>query len=333
MATAPQTRVRWFQFGRPSGHRLTILVGGGAVAVSLAMAYLYFWLARPIGAGPAGPAVARAAFEAPWSDRQVLLLGIGDSVTAGLGARTPDHSYFERIAQNPPDEFPELRGVCLSAVLPNLEKRNLAISGSTSLDHLHVVEDNLKAQSPDVFGLVVMTTGGNDLIHSYGRHPPREGAMYSATLAEAEPWIANFDRRLTKMLDLIDERFPGGCHVFLADIYDPTDGVGDAPSVYLPHWADGLAIHAEYNKILHAAASNRKNVTLVPLHAEFLGHGAHCRQFWRSTYRAEDPYYWFYDNIEDPNDRGYDAIRRVFLNAISTTVDDLKSAFQNNAKN
>ncbi len=29
-----------------------------------------------------------------------------------------------------------------------------------------------------------------------------------------------------------------------------------------------------------------------------------------------DPYYWFYDNVEDPNDRGYDAIRRAFLNTI-----------------
>ena len=48
----------------------------------------------------------------------------------------------------------------------------------------------------------------------------------------------------------------------------------------------------------------------------FLGHGAHCRQFWRASYVSEDPYYWFYENIEDPNDRGYDAIRRVFLKAM-----------------
>jgi lysophospholipase L1-like esterase len=324
MATAPQNRRRWFQFGRPSRRRLTTLIAVGAVAVSLAVAYLYFWLARPIGEGPAGPAVARAEFNEPWTDRRVLLLGIGDSVTAGLGARSPDHSYFERLAQNPQDEFPELRGVCLSAVLPNLQKSNRAISGSTSLDHLHVIEENLSLQSPNVFGLVVMTTGGNDLIHSYGQRPPREGAMYGATLAKAEPWIANFEQRLAKMLDLVDQRFPGGCHVFLADIYDPTDGVGDAPSVYLPHWSDGLAIHAAYNKILHNAANNRRNVTLVPLHAEFLGHGAHCRQFWRSTYRAEDPYYWFYDNIEDPNDRGYDAIRRVFLNTMVEAAEQVK---------
>ena len=140
--------------------------------------------------------------------------------------------------------------------------------------------------------------------------------MYGATLAEAEPWIANFEQRLGRMLDMLDERFPGGCAIFLADIYDPTDGVGDAPSVFLPPWPAGLAIHARYNEILHRAAAERENVYAVPMHAAFLGHGSHCRQFWRRTYRAEDPYYWYFENIEDPNDRGYDAIRRVFLNTI-----------------
>ncbi len=91
---------------------------------------------------------------------------------------------------------------------------------------------------------------------------------------------------LNAMLDILNERFPGGCHVFLADIYDPTDGIGDAPSVSLPDWPDGLAIHAEYNKIIHTYADERDNVHLVPLHATFLGHGLHCRQFCRNTYRG-----------------------------------------------
>lgn len=29
-----------------------------------------------------------------------------------------------------------------------------------------------------------------------------------------------------------------------------------------------------------------------------------------------DHVYWIYENIEDPNDRDYDAIRRAFLNVI-----------------
>lgn len=310
---------RWL----PSRRRLALLVVAGAAVIGGAVGFIHFWIARPMGEGPAGPPVAREAFQDIWSERPVLLLGVGDSVTAGLGARSADHSYFRRLVENPADEFRDMQGLCLTAVLPNVTTKNLAISGTTSLDHVDLLDDGLEVQEPDVLGLVVMTTGGNDLIHNYGRSPPREGAMYGATFQEAQPWIVSFQKRLDLMLDLLDERFGGGCHVFLADIYDPTDGVGDAPSVYLPHWPDGLAIHAAYNKVIHRSADVRDNVHLVPLHREFLGHGSHCRQFWRSTYRPEDPHYWFYENIEDPNDRGYDAIRRLFLNVIAGTAERL----------
>ena len=296
--------------------RLGVLLAIGLVLIVSALGYIALFLTWPIGSGPAGPAVDRARFDRVWSEQDVVLLGVGDSITAGYGADSIDRSYFNRLEKNPDTEFQDMRGVCLSAVLPNLTSKNMAISGSTSLMHFDVLREHLPTYDAQTSGLVVMTTGGNDLIHNYGRSPPKEGAMYGATTEQAVPWIAQFRIRLDAMLDLINERFPGGCHVFLADIYDPTDGVGDAPSIFLPDWPDGLAIHRQYNQIIHDACNDRENVHLVPLHKTFLGHGAHCRQFWRQTYRSDDPHYWFYENIEDPNDRGYDAIRRVFLNCI-----------------
>jgi hypothetical protein len=115
------------------------------------------------------------------------------------------------------------------------------------------------------------------------------------------------------MMDLISDRFPGGCHVFLGDIYDSTDGVGDAASAGLPPWPDGLDIVGAYNAILHQCAARRANVHAVPIREGFLGHGIHCRQFWREHYCSADPTYWYGANLEDPNDRGYDAVRRLFL--------------------
>ena len=55
------------------------------------------------------------------------------------------------------------------------------------------------------------------------------------------------------------------------------------------------------------------NVHLVDIHAAFLGHGIHCRDRLNAHYHPDDPHYWYFDNLEDPNDRGYDAIRRLFL--------------------
>ncbi|TWU38911.1 hypothetical protein Q31b_39890 [Novipirellula aureliae] len=304
--------------------RLILLVVVFLLTVGSVLGYIEFFLARPVGEGPAGPGVDRAAFANIWTDKPVQVVGIGDSITAGLGAKTASHSYFNRLIKNPDDEFAELQGVCLEAVFSNLAHENFAISGSESCLHADLINESIPRYE-DAYGIVLLTTGGNDLIHSYGRSKPRECAMYSATLAEATPWIENFRKRLDTMLNGISDKFPSGCQIFIADIYDPTDGVGDALSIFLPDWPDGLAIHKKYNEAIRDAAANHDHVHVVPLYETFLGHGSHCRQFWRSTYRSDDPHYWFFTNIEDPNDRGYDAIRRVFLKAIVEQRADFSS--------
>ncbi|PHS00907.1 MAG: hypothetical protein COA78_23305 [Blastopirellula sp.] len=296
--------------------RTASIVAIGLVLIAGAVFYLYYFVARPIGTGPAGPVVEATEFSRIWTERSVRLIGLGDSVTAGFGADSIEHSYFNRMITNPADEFPEMQNISLSTVLPNLSFENMSVSGSTSLDHIVTIDEKLKTFNEEVFGLVVMTTGGNDIIHSYGRRAPTEGAMYGATVAEAEPWIASFRVRLNTMLDKITANFPGGCEIYLCDIYDPTDTVGDTPSLLLPDWPDGLAVHSKYNEVIRECAAIHPNVFLVPLHQTFLGHGSHCRQFWKDTYVAEDPTHWYYSNVEDPNDRGYDAIRRIFLNSI-----------------
>jgi hypothetical protein len=296
----------------PKKRRLLWLLSAGVLSIAVALGYVYFYCVQPIGSGPAGPQPVREAFAKPWTTHKVLLVGLGDSVTAGFGVDWP-HSHVGRLIQNPGDEFADMRGICLSAVLPNLQTKRLALSGSTSIMHLGIIRDSLEKQDADTFGLIVMTTGGNDIIHDYGRKPPREGAMYGATLKQAKPWIDNFEKRLSDMIESIESRFPGGCMIFLADIYDPSDGVGDAPSVFLPDWPDCMAIHRAYNQIIHRSADKHKSVHIVPMHAEFLGHGIHCTQPWQKHYRVSDPYYWYAWNLEDPNIRGYDAIRRLFL--------------------
>jgi hypothetical protein len=294
--------------------RILYLAAAGLILVAVVAGYVEFHFHLPEGAGPAGPPVALEPFAKVWSTRKVLLLGIGDSVTAGFGA-TRGHSYFELLAVNPPDEFSDMAGRALSAVLPNLSVRNIAQSGSNSLQHVRLIADKREKQSADVFGLIVMTSGGNDLIHWYGRTAPQEGAMYGATLEQAKPWIANYEARLNEMFGLLEARFPGG-RIFIADIYDPSDGLGDPESVAMPAWRDVLAIHSAYNAALRNAAGRHETVRVVPMHETFLGHGIHCRQFWRAHYKAADPHYWYAPNLEDPNDRGYDAIRRAFLNEI-----------------
>jgi hypothetical protein len=92
--------------------------------------------------------------------------------------------------------------------------------------------------------------------------------------------------------------------------------VGDAERAGLPHWPDAMKVLSAYNSVLKEFAENHPDVRLVDIHGTFLGHGTHCTQFWHQHYDWRDPHYWYYVNLEDPNERGYDAVRRLFLKEI-----------------
>jgi len=286
--------------------------------------YLYLFVLTPVGSGPAGPFVPPKNFKCVWTDRKVVFVGLGDSITAGFGA-SKGFSYFDRLVKNPESDSEDIKGKNLSAVLPNMTIENLAVSGSTSIDCLEKQVSSLAAHSRDVLGLVVITTGGNDIIHQYGRALPEEGAMYGATFKEAKPWIANYKKRLDTIISRVKDRFPGGCHIFLANIYDPTDGTGDPGPSGLPLWPDALRILDAYNSVIAGCAA-KQGVYLVNIHDPFLGHGLHATKLWLRHYHLFDPHCWFDPNVEDPNDRGYDAIRRIFLLRISQVFEALRRA-------
>jgi lysophospholipase L1-like esterase len=246
----------------------------------------------------------------------VLLVGLGDSVTAGFGAGK-GHGYFDRLVSTPTDDSADIKGIDLSTVLSSLRVTNLSVSGSVSFELLEMQLPRLPVCDPQTIGWVVITTGGNDLIHNYGRTPPREQAMYGATCQQAEAWVRGFEDRLARIVGVLSNRFPAGCHIFLANIYDPTDGVGDIERTGLPAWPDGPKILASYNEAIRRCAERNSQVHVVDLHSTFLGHGIHCAEFWSKHYDRTDPHYWYYSNLEDPNERGYDAVRRVFLNEMA----------------
>jgi hypothetical protein len=150
--------------------------------------------------------------------------------------------------------------------------------------------------------------------------------MFGATFAQAQPWIARFQQRLDAMVGRVESCFPGGVHIFLPDIYDPTDGVGDIHRAGLPAWPDGKMILAAYHQVIVDCAARHHRAHRVGMHDAFLGYGIHCSQFWREHYSRPDPHSWDYANLEDPNDRGSDAIRRLFLNALAGVLPRLPEA-------
>src|SRR5437899_3224825 len=135
--------------------RLAVVIACGILLISAASAYLYVRQSRPVGQGPAGPDVQKSLFNQPWSERNVILVGLGDSVTAGFGARK-GYSYFDRLVANPPDDSSDMRGICLRTVSPHLQSTNLAVSGSTSGQHVVMQLPRLPTPGSNVIALVVM---------------------------------------------------------------------------------------------------------------------------------------------------------------------------------
>jgi hypothetical protein len=167
-------------------------------------------------------------------------------VTAGYGS-TRGHSFVQRLTAPPGDEFSNMMGRDLTSVFPRMTGLNKAISGSTSSV---VVRNELIRFQPftaDTVGIVVVSTGGNDLIHNYGQTPPQQEAMFGASSDQARPWLADYGRRLDDIVTRPEGLFPGGAEIFMLSIFDPTDGIGDIDNAGLPAWPDGLTILAAYN--------------------------------------------------------------------------------------
>lgn len=148
--------------------------------------------------------------------------------------------------------------------------------------------------------------------------------MFGATLDQACPWIEAYEDRLEVMMKNLKEAFPGGLAVFIATIYDPTDGVGDienaGPMFYLPSWPDALGILGGFNQAIENVAARFDFVHVADVRGTMLGHGIHADEPDHGHYDKDDPGYWYYFNLEDPNVRGHDAIRRVFLNAMADAL-------------
>lgn len=294
-----------------------LIVGTICLAV-----WLYFRHARPIGSGSAGSLVSQKTFDSRWTARPVVLLGLGDSATQGKGA-TPAHGYFQRLIINPPDEFSDMRGICLTQVIPQLQTVNLAAADSTSIDCVELQLPQLKAYPADTFGIVVITVGVNDILQDCGRSPPQDGAMYGATLNDINRFVGGFDQRLETIYQRVHDTFPGGYQIYLANIPDPADGDEAIQLPGLPIWTDWQYLLTSYNRILSLFVEHHRYITLVDLQTTFHGHGIHCTHFWLESYQKQDPHFWYTPDLSSHNERGHDAIRRQFLTEMTKELPSL----------
>ena len=295
------------------------LLGLVLVASLTAAVHLYYRSAapRPVGAGPAGPPVDPAHFESPWSKDTIVLVGLGDSITQGHGA-SPGYSYFELLLNNDDLVYQDLIGCDLRTVLPNVRAVNLAVRASTSAQLAREQLPRLERVDKELCGLIVITSGSADVLPPPGKPAAGAGSIYGCSPHEAEKQAARLRERLARVLEGLAERLPGGCQVLLANLPDPTDGVGDFENARgdLRPWPDGLLVLRTLNGAIGEVCAASPHAHLIDVHELFLGHGIHCTDPRNPFYDTQDPHFWYQHSLEAPNDRGHDAVRRAVLNLL-----------------
>ncbi|MEZ4323384.1 MAG: GDSL-type esterase/lipase family protein [Myxococcota bacterium] len=256
---------------------------------------------------PVDPDVATWVPEAAPFDQVERVLFFGDSITAGYGMGQLDNAYTRLLVENS-DAWPTFDGNDLTTRYGDLEVLNASVSGSQTEDvidrQIPFVEDQLGAvlSGPT---LVFITIGGNDLTNAL----VTPGAI--DTVAD------DIEERMDIITSTLTDpaRFPDGVYLLATNVYEPTDGEGQADQCFF-----GLDV-ARVEPVLDdvnartLAMAQERGFAWVDLRAHFRGHGWNSDDASIAAYDEADPTLWLQSDCIHPNKRGHHEIRRLFLAA------------------
>lgn len=254
----------------------------------------------------------------------VRIVVMGDSISEGAGADTENLTYKSLLYQNDSEAWPEFDEQDLTSFYPSLvEVYDVAVGGATTTS---LVNDQLPAAADDLGDsvegetIVVMTISGNDVNAAvtqlwYLLEVNNDPEAADEVVAEL---IARVGQNIETIIDFYDDtaRFPDGAYIYMANVYDPTDGTGDLPACYPGlDLSSSLSYLDEINDALVTLAIERE-VAVLDIQQHFLGHGFHFDNPDAPFYDASNPEMWFADCVH-PNNTGHNELRQMFYSAIT----------------
>ena len=251
--------------------------------------------------------VGTYAYAFPESPSTVIFLG--DSITAGAGAQNDDESYAELLVNNT-STWPDWDGRDLATRYPGIDVVDVSDGGAWTGTVLNSQIEDFEAAVTLPFegeALVIITAGGNDL-YSVLRNP-------SGVEERVENTVSNWREMAEYFLD--DERFPDGSTVLMANVYEPTDAVGQYSGCFY-----GLNISSLLPN-LHDANTQLRGLAVemgfsaLDMRGTFLGHGFYYDDPTAPYYDEADPSLWLANDCIHPNPRGHHEIRTMFWRAIA----------------
>jgi lysophospholipase L1-like esterase len=249
------------------------------------------------------------------------LIVMGDSISTGTGASMPPLSYYALLSANANATWPTAMSTDLAThyghAVPVLD---VAVGGATTSTMRSNQIPSLRTRlPPPVMGhsIVVITIGGNDLQAVIASGGDPAGAPLDTA-------VQNIRTVITYLRD--PANFPDGTSIYLAAVYDPSDGEGQI-SMSQDHSAMtcffGLSLPAfipalDAWRARYIGLGQELHFSVIDALGYFHGHGHNYMHTDNPYYHADDPTYWFYDCIH-PNDRGHHELRRIFYEAIDPT--------------
>lgn len=265
------------------------------------------------GGGPASldPMVQSAIPDGYPGETPARVVFLGDSITAGYGVTSAKLAYPRLLKNNDDDtwsafadvDFPGLYG-------SDPEIIDVSVPGATTGSMVGQQLPNVtEAVGDSVSGptAVVVTIVGNDV----------QSIMLTPDKVDDE--IVSITENLSEFYDYFEDtaRFPDGVKIYLANVYEPSDGVGQADECFYGlNLAKALPALEAVNAATLAQAQDR-GVAWLDMHGHFLGHGYNGDDDGNAYYQADDPSLWFADDCIHPNDRGHHEIRRLFWYAMA----------------
>lgn len=240
-------------------------------------------------------------------DAPVNLLIFGDSISTGVGA-DDGLSYFELLLANSDATYPNHSDIDLEDAFPTVTNVvSVAESGAQTSDlagQMSLAESRLGVPSGPT--LVIGTIGGNDLV--------------SVMFGQSRQTVVNrIESNISGLVDWVQDpaQFPDGAYLYIANVYDPSDGVGQADGCFtgIPTSEAVLAL-GEANVSTRAMAAER-GFAMVDMHGHFMGHGHNFDDSSIDAYDDADPTLWFSGDCIHPNQRGHHELRRLFFAAIA----------------
>lgn len=219
-----------------------------------------------------------------------VFVALGDSITAGYGARHPNFTYVRQVS-----DFTREKGFAGRTFV-------IAQNGWTSYDILRAAV-TLRQPMWQSTNVVTLLTGGNDLRKLLRRqYLSLSGAPITGQLVEER--IHEFSQNMSELCALIQaQNIP---HVLVANVYNP-----------VPHYPLGVFAIERLNDTIHSLVTKHK-FTLVDVQSAFNQRQSDLIDGYRMG-RIEDLASPFRRPIH-PNNAGHRAISTLFIEHLTPSV-------------